>query len=130
MMTNVTAALLVSALTACATLGTRVEAVKDGTVTCLKSDEPAIKALGLQLVVIAAGDLFSGKSVDEAWYDVETTAELGARTRGIAVAACAFDDTIKDLEALLHPSFIDPLLTGRAALAHFESVHGVTAVVR
>jgi hypothetical protein len=130
-------ALLLSALASCAAVKSNLVTFKDGAVTCLKEDEPAVKALGLELVTLAAADLLGGKSPGDTFKDVTARAEAGAKVRGIAVAACAFNDVVADLEALLHPaartaavaalSFPDMAQT---ALADFERAHGVTSVQR
>lgn len=129
-------ALFLSVLASCATVKSDLVAFKDGAVTCLKSDEPAAKALGLELITIAAADLLQGKSPEDTFEDVKVRAEAGAKSQGVAVAACAFDDTLAKLESLLHPKAPalfatferDPLDAGRAALGAFEAAHGVTSV--
>lgn len=133
-------ALFLSVLASCATVKSDLVAFKDGAVTCVKNDEPAAKALGLELVTVAAADLFAGKSPDDAFKDVTAKAEAGAEAQGVPVAACAFDGVVADLERLLHPvvpaektsalvsfSFPDE---AQKALAGFELAHGVTSVQR
>jgi len=123
-------ALFLSVLASCATVKSELVAFKDGAVTCLKSDEPAAKALGLELVTVAAADLLSGKSPEDTFEDVTALAETGAKTQGISVAACAFDDVVADLERFLHP--VPALVPDEAqrALAAFKATHGVTSVLR
>lgn len=130
-------ALFLSVLASCATVKSDLVAFKDGAVTCVKNDEPAVKALGLELVTIAAADLFAGESPDDAFKDVTAKAEAGAEAQGIPVAACAFDGVVADLEGLLHPTTPGTAVQGLSvpdaaerALAGFERAHGVTSVSR
>lgn len=131
-------ALFLAVLVSCAALKADLIAFKDGAVTCLKSDEPAAQALGLELVTIAAADLFRGKSPDDTFKDVTAQAEVGAKAQGVPVAACAFDGAVTDIERLLHPvapaGTVVQALTfpdeAQLALAAFEMAHGVTSVSR
>jgi hypothetical protein len=136
-------AVFLAVLASCATLKGELVAFKNGTVTCLKDAEPSARELGLELITLATADLLQGKSPEDAFADVKGRAEAGAVTRGVPVAACAFDGVIADLEKLLHPTVAsgveagmfrvdgpDVLVAGRVALGAFEAAHGVTSVRR
>jgi hypothetical protein len=136
----------ISLVPACSTVSSDVKAFANGAVTCAKADAVQAKALGLQLGVDALAGFLAGQDAITVWNKVAADAEAGAKTQGVAVGACAFDGVIADVEKILHPTTpgtatsaltatgaataVDPLAAGRAALAAFESAHGVTSVMQ
>lgn len=132
--------LVALAIVACAAVKSESVALKDGVVTCAKSDVPAAKTLGLQLGTEALADFLAGKTQAEIWAHVSGDAEAAGKVQGLTIASCAFGGLVAELDRALHPAPPDgpsarsavvepqPLAGAHAALVAFESAHGITRI--
>lgn len=122
---------------ACAAAKSEVSTLEAGVLRCSKADEPAAKALALQLGTEAFADALSGMTPDRIWEHVSGDAELAASAQGLAIASCAFGDLVAQIDRALHPAptgpaartaLVDPLAGAHAALSAFQAKHGITRI--
>jgi hypothetical protein len=126
---------------ACVAAKAEVSTLEAGVLRCSKADEPAAKALALQLGTEAFADALAGMTSDQIWTQVSGDAESAAGAQGLAIASCAFGDLVAQIDRKLHPApvspnaqpvaraaLVDPLAGAHAALSAFQTKHGITRI--